>query len=410
MASVAAVLLVILGVINILNYRQVVTDAHSTLELLSDNNGVFPGFEEDREQPPALPEGEGPGSQEGEPPALPANYSPETPYETRYFSILLDENGEIIHTDFDRIAAVDSSDAGDYASQAIAQNKKEGFLGSYRYMVTSKNNTTMLLFLDCSRSLETCRSFLITSILIALTGLLAVFLLVFFFSKRIIRPFAENYEKQKRFITDAGHEIKTPLTIIDADASVLEMETGENEWLADIQKQTVRLRDLTNDLIFLARMEESQASVPMVEFPISEAAEDVVSSFRGAALARNLQFKCDIQPMITCTGDSKSIRRLFSILLDNALKYTNEGGLISFTLKQRGKGAEITVFNTCESIDPDQLPHLFERFYRTDKSRSSKTGGHGIGLSIAQAIVQNHKGKIQASTSDGRSLQIDVLL
>ena len=406
MTSVAAVLIVILGFINLMNYHSIIKDADTTLQLLADNNGVFPGFDdsflpdrpekepEDRELPPALPEG----------------LSPEAPYETRYFTILADENDNILNTDLNRIAAINNTSAKSYAERILASSRSSGFTGSYRFLVSKRDNTSLLLFLDCSRSLSTFHSFLIASIIISIGGILAVLILVIILSSRIVRPFSEAYEKQRRFITDAGHEIKTPLTIIDADVSVLEMDTGKNEWIEDIQKQTIRLRDLTNDLIYLSKMEENQSSVPMVDFPISETAEDVLKSFRASAVACSKTLTSNIEPMLDYHGDSKSIQRLFSILLDNALKYSQENGEISFSLHKKGKNLHIQVYNTCEFIDQAQLPHLFDRFYRTDQSRNSETGGHGIGLSIAQAIVTAHKGSISASTADGHSLQINITL
>ena len=220
----------------------------------------------------------------------------------------------------------------------------------------------------------------------------------------------ESYEKQKRFITDAGHEIKTPVTIIDADAEVLAMDLGENEWLRDIQLQTKRLAALTKDLVFLSRMEEDRAPVAIIEFPISDLAEEMVRSFQALARTQEKTFTSRIKPMLSYKGDEKSLRQLLSILLDNALKYSEPGGTISLELGRQGKNLHLSVYNTCPVMEREHLAHLFDRFYRTDSSRNSQTGGYGLGLSIAAAITAAHRGRISASTEDGHSLRITVTL
>ena len=241
-------------------------------------------------------------------------------------------------------------------------------------------------------------------------GVTAVFLLVVVLSKKAIEPVAQSYEKQKRFITDAGHEIKTPLTIIDADTTILEMEYGENEWLSDINIQTKRLADLTNDLIYLSKMEEENKKMETIEFPFSDVVEEVAQSFQNLATVQKKVFQMDIKPMVSIKGDEKSIRQLISILLDNAVKYCGENGNIRLSVWKKGKSTMMSVYNTTKEMKKENLDHLFDRFYRTDESRNSQTGGYGIGLSIAQAVVIAHKGKIQASSEDGRSLLITVTL
>ena len=199
--------------------------------------------------------------------------------------------------------------------------------------------------------------------------------------------------------------MKTPLTIIDADAEVLEMDIGENEWLRDIQTQTKRLAQLTNSLILLSRMEE-QPRTEKIEFPISDLVEETVETFQALAKTRNKNLSANIQPMLSMSGDEKAVRQLITILLDNAIKYANDGGKIEITLKKQKNMIYLSTFNTVESISKENIMHLFDRFYRVDQSRNSQTGGYGLGLSIAAAIVNAHKGKITASTEDEKSLLI----
>lgn len=188
------------------------------------------------------------------------------------------------------------------------------------------------------------------------------------------------------------------------------MEYGENEWLDDIQVQTKRLAGLTNDLIYLSRMEEKQTKTTMIEFPFSEVISEEAQSFQGLAKVKGKNFMVDIEPMLSLKGDEKTIRQLISILLDNAVKYCTEQGQIRLTAAHKGKNIILSIYNTSQPLTKENIDHLFDRFYRTDESRNSKTGGYGIGLSVAKAVVEAHHGKIMASSEDGNSLLITVIL
>ena len=201
------------------------------------------------------------------------------------------------------------------------------------------------------------------------------------------------------------------MTIISADADLAEMECGENQWLADIRRQAQRLTGLTNDLIYLSRMEEEQPKLQCIEFPLSDVAEEMAQSFLAPAKSQNKDLSLHIQPMLSFTGDEKAVRQLLSILLDNALKYSPAGGRLELKLERQGRNLILTVSNTtAQPVERDKLPHLFDRFYRTDQSRSSQTGGYGLGLSIARSIVQAHKGKIRAEGPEETTLSIMVSL
>lgn len=391
--SLLLVLSVIIGVAGVLNYTSLVSDADSVLAILRENDGTFPL-------------GDPPGGKdrfrEGR------RFSPELPYESRYFTVFLSESGSVISVNTGKIAAVDTSTAIDYAVEAVASGAARGFADDYRFTVYASGEETHVVFLDCGRELGSFRSFLATSAAVSAAGLLAVTLLVIFFSGRIVKPFSENYEKQRRFITDAGHELKTPLTIIDADAEVLEMDLGENEWLGDIRTQTKRLAELTNSLILLSRMEE-QPRMEKIEFPLSDVVEETVETFQALARTRGKTLSSRVQPMLSMNGDEKAIRQLLTILLDNAVKYADEGGRIEAVLEKQKNTLRLSVFNTAESVSRESLAHLFDRFYRADASRNSGTGGYGLGLSIASAVVAAHRGKISASSPDGKSLRITAV-
>lgn len=392
LAAAMAALFIVLALIGsgwaILSYRQLEQEADATLELLLENEGAFPEtFSVPREQ-----HGRG--------------MSEETPFESRFFSVILSESGEALAVDTGRIAAVDQEEAVEYAAAAVLKGKERGFLGSYRYGIQFlAGGEARIVFLDCRRLLSHFKNFCSTFCWVAAVGMAAVCALLAYFSGRVVRPLAESYEKQKRFITDAGHELKTPLAIIDADAEVLSLERGESEWIADIKSQTSRLLELTNDLICLSRMEEGEKQA-FSQISLSAEAETAVQTFQTAAKAQGKTLRTQIQPEVHIKGDEKMIRRLLSVLLDNALKYSPSQGEIVVTVEKRARGAAFSVWNTAEKVNKKDLEHLFDRFYRADPSRNSGTGGHGIGLSIAKAVMTAHKGKIWASTEDGHSLLI----
>ncbi len=372
-----------------LNYSSLTREADQVLSLLSKNQGVFPEF------------GEAPFDW------IPHGMSQELPFESRFFSVLVNSKGRVLAAETGSIAAVDAQTAREYAASALKRSAVRGFIDDYRYVRVSESGLTRVTFLDCGRKLAMARNFAVFSLVMSLVGFAIIAAVVIFVSGRFTRPVAESYEKQKRFITDASHEIKTPLTIISANVDVLKMDMGENEGLDEIQRQSKRLTELTNDLVYLSRMEEAGNKPQMIEFPISEVVSGAAAPFASIAASKKIDYTVSVQPLLSMTGDERSISQLVSILLDNAMKYTPEGGRAELKLERQGRKLFLTVTNTTASpIAPDDLRHLFERFYRPDASRNSETGGHGIGLSMAEAIVTAHSGKISAKAPENTAFQI----
>ncbi len=402
MLSLALVLAVIFGIVALRSFRTVASNADEILDILAENEGQFP----DTDIAAYMDSG-----------ALWSfsNYNnyEEIPYESRYFTVTLTEDGVVLSADLGQIAAVDETDAVEYAHTALDVGRERGFIEEYRYIVQSLDGGgTRIIFLDCSRLLFTYRLGLFTTVVVAVAGLATVLLVMMLLSKRIIRPIVESYEKQRRIITDAGHEIKTPLTIIDADAEVLAMELGEeNEWLLDIQAQTHRLTELTKNLIFLSRMQEAGGQEQLIDFPVSDVVSEAAQSFQSLAKTQDKVLMCQVQPMLTLRGDEKGVRQLVSILLDNALKYSPQGGVILLTLGKAGKAnLQLNVENPAPNLTKKDMAHMFDRFYRGDESHNSQTGGYGIGLSIAKAIVDGQRGRISASSRENGNLVITVTL
>lgn len=400
--SMLAVLVLIMGTVNIVSYRRVVDNADSMTKMLSDNNGSFTTVVK-QEEPVDEP------TNSHKDPEM-KEFSPETPYQTRFFSVKMDADGTIEAVNMESIAAISEEIAAEYAKEAAENQNEKGFVDIYRYRVTDNGDSKLLMFVDCRDELNTFHNFLLVSILMSAVGLLGVFILVVIFSRYVFRPVIESYEKQKQFITDASHEIKTPLTIIDANTEVLEMEQGENAWTVSTKKQIKRLTSLTKQMISLSRMDEEGDLIEKEQFCLSDSVAESTAAFEGPATTSGKVLTCQIEEGIYYLGNERKIRQLVSLLVDNAVKYSAGVGNIVVSLNRKGKKIQMKVVNDASELPIGSLDMLFERFYRMDASRNSATGGSGIGLSAAKAIAQAHKGKIEAHSYDGQSLTITVSL
>lgn len=398
--SVLIFMAVLVGIMNLVNYSSVITEADSVLDILSQPNAPFA-------DPQEMP---------GRPPQelkdfIPHGMSPEIPYEARYFSAMILRKGTIEEADVSRIVSVDLKSVDDYVQKAMESEKDRGFIEQFRYAKQTDGRMTRIIFLDCGRKLDSFRTFMWTSMAVGLLGCVIVFIIFLFAAGRIVHPIAESYEKQKRFITDAGHEIKTPLTIIGANLDLLESDYGENESISDIRTQTKRLSTLTGDLVYLSKMEEAESTLTKVAFPVSDLIAETAQQFNALAQTQRKAYRVQVEPNLTMCGAPDAIRQLINILLDNAMKYSPDEGIVTLDVYTQKKMLFISVFNTTfVPISKESITHLFDRFYRTDASRNSETGGHGIGLSIAQAITTAHDGKITAETQGGSNFKITVTM
>lgn len=399
--ALITIVFVELFAVNAINIYQRDTDLRNTLTLIAENDGHFPtstvsisDYYNSFWNPFASPD-----------------LNVETPYSTRYFVVKLQGN---IVTDIstENIAAVTDRDAFEFASQIYPNSPGFGVIDSYRYYYVKDASTekSMIIFVDFQRELESCFTLVSISLVVGLVCILLLIFPVYKISNRALRPVKNSIEKQKQFITDAGHELKTPLAIISADADVLEICEGENEWLTSIKDQTQRLSVLVKNLVELSKLDEAAEEVQHETFDLSEAVLDTAANFETIAKAKELRFSVNAQEHIMYKGNEAELRQLVSLLCDNAVKYASENGRVTVSLYKASKNVCLDVFNDCDHVDKEQLPRLFDRFYRADNSRSRETGGYGIGLSIAKAIVLRHKGKISAETADSKSLVFKVVL
>jgi signal transduction histidine kinase len=413
MLSLLVILVIMIAVINIVNVHQTVRDADNLLSILTTNNGFFPGMIEDNngmQQPPEPKDGfkypqRGFGFEH-----LNDMRSREMPYQSRYFWVRFDSSGNILETDINHIASVTEDEAKEVATEVYSRGKEKGFYRSFRYKLgTNTDGTQILVFSDLSTSLINIYRLLLQSLLIGLFTLIAMFILVFLFSGRAVAPAVESMEKQKRFITDAGHELKTPLAIISANIDVLELEAGKSEWTSSIRNQVKRMNSLVKNLLTLSRMDEERMHVVYNDFDMSATVKETAASFGAVAESSSKKYVTDIEDGIHITGDKNAINQLTSLLLDNAMKYSDEKGSINVHLSKE-KNITLEVSNTTDYMPSGNLDRLFDRFYRADSSRSREKGGYGIGLSVARAIAQSHGGDIQALKDGDRIIRFVVTL
>ena len=413
MLSMFLVLTIIITALNYINYQKMGGNLDDITHILEMGNGSFyespDPSDEDHDPSGHSPDDNSPQTH-NKVPEPPKSISEETPYQTRYFTVRYDASGTIYATSVGHISAVDAAQARAYAAKIYDAAPNTGFIDIYRYRTVKSGDRVLCIFIDAEKELSTYRGSLMTSIAISAAGLFSVFLLLCFFSKLILRPVEESYRKQKQFLTDAGHELKTPLTIIDANTEVLEMEIGSSKWLDSTRNQVIRLTNMVKQFTALAKMDEAQGLLQKARFSLSQVLNETVDLFIPVATSthRTLQVSCAED--LYYVGDEEQFRQLFCLLLDNAIKYSTPDSRIELTLCKHGKHLCFTIFNECEGIAKGSQDILFERFYRSDSSRNSSTGGSGIGLSIAHSIVENHKGSIHAESADGKSLQIKVLL
>lgn len=395
--SVAVVLLLLTLIVNGANILSNNADLTDTLTMIYENQGTIP---------PAPPE-----TQQDTPPAEPTSFdrkegrngpfTEETPYSTRYFVIRYDDEGNLAQIELEHIASVTEEDAEEFLQVAQEQGEGYGFYETYKFLVAhTGDNRNMAVFLDAYQELRTIRNVVIWSILADVVCTFLVFILVVIFSGKAMEPVARSTRQQKQFITDASHELKTPITVIATSLKVLEMETGRQKWIDKAQAQTEKLKELVNSLVTLSRLDEEESPLKMKSFPVSDAVSETAESFVDFARSKGHELQLQIEPDLQYCGDEYAVRQLVSILLDNAIKYAAADTPITFRLEKNRKGVVIQTANHCQEPGEIDTTKLFDRFYRADPSRNTQTGGFGIGLSIARSIAEGHKGRISAAVKE----------
>ncbi len=284
----------------------------------------------------------------------------------------------------------------------MSREQPEGYYGRMSYRVSDNGLYTTVTIVDMTQQLSVLRSVIYVAAIVMTLSVLMVMILIFFLSKWAMRPVERSIDRQKRFISDASHELKTPLAVISANADALEAEIGENRWLTNIKSESGTMNEMVLDLLDLAKLDETAGTLTMEEFDLSRTVMKKALEFESMAFEAGKRFEEKIEPNIRYRGSEPEIARLTAILIDNAIKHSNDGGLISISLNSDGAKRVLRVFNTGDGLRKADREKVFERFYRSDASRSRETGGYGLGLSIAKSIVDAHGGRISADCDEGK--------
>ena len=400
MTAVSILLILLIGGINIANFTVNERMTRDFLKVLAENGGSL----SDREPPDELKE-------------RPADLfrfqeNGRQPAPMEYFWAETDGAGMVVSCDVSHMSSFTVKEAEAYISRIAVLNQPWGRDDGMRYFISEleSGKGNLIVVADISNQLRSELRVLLLSLAAGAAGWFFMLILISLLSGRAVRPIVENMEKQKRFVTDAGHEIKTPLAIIMANTDALELHQGETKWSRNIRGQTERLSGLMQNLLTLSRMDEGTAETLMSECSLSEMTRDAVAQFREPAENRGISVLCDIAENVTVTGDKVRLLQLLTILLDNAVKYA-EGGTpeIRVSVSRQERTAVLRISNTCFLGQDEDPGKWFERFYRGDSARTQKSGGYGIGLSAASAIVRLHKGSVKAEYEDGRVVFTVVL-
>ena len=410
MASLAIVIFIISGLMNIGNLITSRTAIKLLLTEICDNRGILPELsdEEIRE----FEEGEAETSYtdtlhydllsifgvDRNVDALAPGYRDST----RFFAVLFNADDTLKEVKTERISAINTDAAVDLAKLAKDQGEGFGRSGAFYYKFDRyRDGSSIVVYMDCTAEIRAYLRVFYISMIIGLSLLLFAFPVICFFSNRAVRPEIRNAERQRQFITNASHELKTPLSVIRANTELLELMEGENEWIESTLRQVDHMNDLIKNLVQLSRSEETVDRSAMTEINVTEALRETVETFTPVATQAGKTLTADIQDEIHIVADRDTVEQLASLLIDNAIKYCDEDGTVSVNAAKKGKGIRLVVSNTYAEGKNQEYSRFFDRFYRADTSHSEQKKGYGIGLSIAQNIVQMYRGSIDVSWKDG---------
>lgn len=380
--SMMIVLFLVLGLVNIISYRNALINIFSTLEFVSKHSeenldeADIKKIKNDR-------------------------ITLETMYEARYITVMIDSNNTMININNEHIAAINNDEIDSFVNNVTGIEKERGIFTydglQYAYLKTKEpDGNVKLTILDCTRTLSSARFFVKFSFYIGTLSILLLILLLSVFARKVVEPYVKNAEAQKQFITNASHELKTPLAVISANTEVIEMMSGKNEWTDSTINQVNRMSNLISQLVVLSRLEEREDLV-LTDVNMSEEVNKVMKDFTAVAETQGKKLEYSVADDVHVKADEKGIHELINILVDNAVKYCDEEGTITVSLHPKGKATCLTVSNDYIEGDGKDYKRFFDRFYRDDQSHNSEKQGYGIGLSMADSLVRMFKGKINVN-------------
>lgn len=433
-----SLLVIFAGVVFAINYvswNDVTRQAEQSLEILIENNGRRPGMMHQNQgewpEPPWVQSEDQDDSEDDNDPHEAVDWDALTDYDddlhwprpfgqldddrefaanlSTFYTVRLDEDGNITQWSSDRQELYSDEQVRTLVDWVQDSDEDFGRIGSQFFRrKEQEDDGTLLVVLDARMQVEQASSLRRTTILVGVLAYVILGLVATLLIRRMTKPVQEAFDKQKQFVWDASHELKTPLAVILANAEVLAGEIGENEWLQYIQSEVQRTDHLVQNLLTLARMDKGSVQTVFQSFDLSQAILQVALPFESTVFEAGKTMEMDVPGGVTYRGDRDMIQQLVVILLSNAVKYSDEGGSITLALDSRGP--VLKVHNTGPAIAPDVLPHIFDRFYRGDAAHNRETPGNGLGLAIAKTIVENHKGKITAESSPESGTTFTVTL
>lgn len=316
-----------------------------------------------------------------------------------FYSVAISDNGQILATDTGNHWLYNEATLQSYARTILSGGSRSGTKGSLLYLVTPKKGYTLVMFMDDTIGLERMTMLVRNTLIFGGAAMVGLFFLAMYLAKRIVQPLEESYQKQRQFISDAGHELKTPVAVVNTNAEMLRREVGENQWLANIQYENERMGLLVRQLLELARAENVAAVKENLD--LSRLVDGEVLPFESVAFEKGISLSTDIQPGVMSYGDAARLRQLVSILIDNGIDHSESASHVQVKLWKDHGGAKFSVINSGKEIPRQQREQLFERFYRADEARQDN-GHFGLGLAIAKAIATAHKGTICVNCFDGK--------
>lgn len=388
-ASVAVVIILMASTLNFINYYKMGQRVDDSLYEASKSSALVTIFSDGEEDM-----------------IVTKNTASKTPNNNGFSIAKIDENKNVIRSYRDDVLIKGKDDLQKLVTDAVNESSTSGYVGTYRYLKVNNDAGNLVLLLNTQRDLDSFHAFMRNSIIVSSIVILSVFILLVLISKKVIAPIQQSYQKQKQFITDASHELKTPLAIIRSNTDVLELENGDSKWTKNIQNQVDRLTSLVNSLVVFSRMEEKDTA-EKVKFNLSESLHARIDDFEELASFQKKHIIADIDNNIYYRGEQQAIVQLMDILLENAIKYATKETNINVTLKKNKKYATMKISNQA-NVKKGDLRKVFDRFYRLDESRNSTIKGYGIGLSMAKLITEKHKEVIKAYAPEDGIFKIEV--
>ena len=339
-----------------------------------------------------------PGRPEGAPDRRPFN-PPRLELST-FYSVAVSKNGQILKVDTADVSTIEEESLTQLAADIIERGKKSGVERHLIYQAEDKGSYILVAFLDNTVMVENVETLISYTLIFGAAALVLLFFLARYLADRIVAPLEESYKRQKQFVSDAGHQLKPPVAVVNTNLELLSHQIGENQWLSNIQYENQRMSALISQLLDLARTENAAPQMETVDLSHLVCGETL--PFETVAYENGLVLNSDIEESICMDGNSVQLKQLTSILLDNGISHSTNGKEVAIRLQKEKNYAILSVSNDGDEIPPEQRNYLFERFYRLDAARTGEDSHYGLGLAIAKAIVLTHKGTIDVQCHDGK--------